>query len=478
MTTTISITAVSQADANYFGNATVMLAAFHNNQEAQTFPIKLGTSGGNVNDGGVDTGVSYCCSGTLGALVQRGGQQYILSNNHVLDRTGQAAVGEAISQPALADAGCDRSLVATVAHLSQATALKTSNVDAALAVAVAGAVDTSGAILELGAVNGNTITAAPPASTLADASLVLSTGEPVAKSGRGTGLTCSILESVNTSITVDYQSSCRGSTAFSVTFTNQVIVQGGDFSGAGDSGSLIVTADTAQPVALLFAGNSSNSIGNPIAEVLASLKDPSTSEQPVIVGGQAHSTACFTSVTAAKSATPAIKATTLSQSEITRASAVKDFAASQLIDPSIAAIEVGVSDDAPGQAALVIHIKEGVSPGPIPAQINGVRTKIIRTQNSGAGGANARTHDEMLRSTAAKNRHAAALLAQAGIIGIGVGMSKDSPAESAVIVYLELGTSQEAIPTELDGVRTRLIATDRFRNYGWGRETRNRCTKN
>lgn len=227
---TISITAVSQTDANYSGSATVMLAAPKNNQNAQTFPIKLGTSGGNVNDGGVDAGVSYCCSGTLGALVQRGGQQYILSNNHVLDRTGQAAVGEAISQPALGDAGCDRSLVATVANLSQATALKTSNVDAALAVVVTGAVDTSGSILDLGAVNGNTIASAPPASTPADPSLVLSTGEAVAKSGRGTGLTCSTLESVNASITVDYQASCRGATIFSVTFTNQVIVQGGDLA--------------------------------------------------------------------------------------------------------------------------------------------------------------------------------------------------------------------------------------------------------
>lgn len=239
-----------------------------------------------------------------------------------------------------------------------------------------------------------------------------------------------------------------------------------------------MTADTAQPVALLFAGNSTNGIGNPIADVLASLRDPSTSEQPVIVGGQSHSTACFASTTtAAKSAAPAIQAK-LSQSEMTRASAVKDLAANQLTDPSIATIEVGASDDAPGQAALVIHIKEGLSPGHIPAQINGVRTKIVRAQNSGTSDAHAMTRDEMLRSNAAKNNHVDALLAQAGIIGVGVGMSKDSPGESAVVVYLELGTSPEAIPIELEGVRTRLIATDRFRNYGWGRETRNRCTKN
>ena len=53
------------------------------NQQAQSFPIKLGTSGGNVND----VSTKLCCSGTLGALVSREGSQFILSNNHVLSMT-------------------------------------------------------------------------------------------------------------------------------------------------------------------------------------------------------------------------------------------------------------------------------------------------------------------------------------------------------------------------------------------------------
>ena len=44
----------------------------------QARPIQLGVSGGNAND----TANGFCCSGTLGALVQRGGTQFILSNTH------------------------------------------------------------------------------------------------------------------------------------------------------------------------------------------------------------------------------------------------------------------------------------------------------------------------------------------------------------------------------------------------------------
>ena len=66
--------------------ATILLAsvAFGQSiyQQTQARPISLGTSGGNVND----ISHAFCCSGTLGSLVTKGGTQYILSNNHVLAR--------------------------------------------------------------------------------------------------------------------------------------------------------------------------------------------------------------------------------------------------------------------------------------------------------------------------------------------------------------------------------------------------------
>src|SRR5437762_2249503 len=47
----------------------------------QTPPIRLGTSGG----WGYDLANGYCCGGTLGSLININGEQYILSNYHVLE---------------------------------------------------------------------------------------------------------------------------------------------------------------------------------------------------------------------------------------------------------------------------------------------------------------------------------------------------------------------------------------------------------
>ena len=479
-TATISVTAALQADPSRFGTAAVTLSPPNGNGDAQAFPIKLGTSGGNVYDlTALGTGVNICCSGTLGSLVQRGGQQFILSNNHVLDRSGRGVMGDPVSQPGLANASCNASSVATVAHLSQAAPLQTSNVDAALAEIVTGAVDLSGTILGLGSGSG---TDAPPAAIPASPAVVLASAEPVAKSGGTTGLTCSTLESIDTSVQVDYQATCGDdSQVFTVTFANQVIVEGGNFAGSGDSGSLIVTADTAQPVALLYAGTSQSSVGNPLEAVLAALADPNTGEEPTMVGGPTHAVACPASATnyavTAKQRLP--------EAEIARAAAAKRAVDSQLLTGNaLGAIEIGNSDDAPGEAALLIYVNAGGSHRPIPAQIHGVRTKIVTTQGTSPAEAPVSTSplrltaDELSLSAAVKNKHASFLLHQPGVIGVGVGASMDAAGESAVIVYLENGMPSTPIPATLDGRRTRLITTDRFRTFGWGHEHRPVCAAN
>ena len=63
-------------------------------------------------------------------------------------------------------------------------------------------------------------------------------------------------------------------TAGTAVFQNQIIIQSltaTPFSAGGDSGSLIVTDETKQPVALLFAGSATHTIANPIQAVLAAL---------------------------------------------------------------------------------------------------------------------------------------------------------------------------------------------------------------
>src|SRR5437773_393720 len=280
---TVQVTAADQASPSLTGSASVTVINPPDNQKAQPFPIKLGTTGGNVNDFTIKGSIITCCSGTLGSLVSRGGAEFILSNNHVLARSDQAKPGEAISQPGLVDNNCRPGN--TVAHLTQFAPLKTSGVDAAIAAVVSGAVDSSGSILDLGTNPGDP---EPPAGTLATAAM----GMAVAKSGRSSGLTCSSVQTINTSVRIDYQSSCNGGTTFTVTINNQVVVGGGSFSAAGDSGSLIVDSQTAQPVALLYGGNSTGTVGNPIQAVLTALKHPSSRAAPAAAWGPSASGAC------------------------------------------------------------------------------------------------------------------------------------------------------------------------------------------
>jgi hypothetical protein len=100
-----------------------------------------------------------------------------------------------------------------------------------------------------------------PSSTTVDAEL----GQLVQKYGRTTGLTYGKVTGIDASVLISYSTG-------TAKFVNQVIVSGtrGAFSKGGDSGSLIVTRGSNNPVALLFAGSNTITIGNPIAAVLDS----------------------------------------------------------------------------------------------------------------------------------------------------------------------------------------------------------------
>src|SRR5258705_8278742 len=111
---TVVVTAVSQADTTKTGTGRVQVFQSNPNQNAQSLPVKLGTSGGNVDD----TSGRFCCGGTLGSLLIRNGSFYILSNNHVLARSDEAVPGEPISQPGIVDANCSTVGMNTVANLT------------------------------------------------------------------------------------------------------------------------------------------------------------------------------------------------------------------------------------------------------------------------------------------------------------------------------------------------------------------------
>jgi hypothetical protein len=69
-----------------------------------------------------------------------------------------------------------------------------------------------------------------------------------------------------------------------------------------------------------------------------------------------------------------------------------------------------------------------------------------------------------------KDSHVDNLMAQPGVQGVGVGRSDDNPQETALVIYVEEGP-QPQLPQVVDGQRTKIVAGDRFRAFGWGRET-------
>ena len=83
---------------------------------------------------------------------------------------------------------------------------------------------------------------------------------------------------------------------------------------------------------------------------------------------------------------------------------------------------------------------------------------------------------EIARARSAKQQHAEELMTNSAIIGVGVGASNDSPGESAIVVFVEKGKSV-AVPAVIDGVRTRVITTDPFRTFNWGKSTVKACSR-
>ena len=476
--TTVTVKAVSQAQSSASGSATVTIYAPNQNQ--QSAPIELGTSGGNAND----SNSTACCSGTLGSLVTQGGTPYILSNNHVLAISDSGHVGDPITQPGLVDANCSATGTTTVAHLSQFYNLENGSgtpVDAAIAQVVNGSVDSSGNILLLGAgtdSNGVPLVGAPQAG-VGEAPVV---GGAVAKSGRSTGLTCSTIEAVDVSVGLAYWKGCgqTGST-FNVNYTNQVAVSGGAFSAEGDSGSLIVDQDTAAPVALLWGGGSIGSsgvtLGNPVADVLSAFQSLGTSL--TFVGGAAHAVAgCTLAGPSSTSASPQ----QASAAGLLLATAVRDRHAAELSAyPSVQALGVGASLDRAGDPAILFFVTKGVPHNDIPAQVDGVRTRIIEgTLFAKRGAISAEesaaleqsvplppavsrlSEGEMTRARAVHAAHVNALMKEPGVQGLGITASADSPGEAALMIYWVLGAPHGEMPAAIDGLRTRVQETNRF----------------
>ncbi|MDX1393107.1 MAG: hypothetical protein R3195_01905 [Gemmatimonadota bacterium] len=245
---------VSEAGPFYAGVPEAVSAEADDNELLPTSrfdrPVPVGISTGHLNS----------TAGTIGAVVTDGLETYALSNWHVFVPAGQARVGDPLLQPGPYDGGANPAdVIGTLAAFEpvKLSMFANNRIDAAIARTdqVSPFTPSNG----YGTARSETMKARP--------------GLRVQKYGRTTGHTFGQVESINTSINVTY-----GSAGSQVArFTGQVIICC-SFSAGGDSGSLIVAHDVddegdegpnnRKPVALLFAGDRTRTIANPIDLVL------------------------------------------------------------------------------------------------------------------------------------------------------------------------------------------------------------------
>ncbi len=311
-------------------------------------------------------------------------------------------------------------------------------------------------------------------------------GRPVAKSGRTTGLTCSTVMATNVTTSVQYQKGCGSGTTFSETFTNQVDV-GGGFAAPGDSGSLLVTQDTADPVALVFAGSDQDTVGNPVSQVLNFFA--SGGNAVTFVGGGTHQVIGCTLPVKPASATLTVPAATASAEGLQRAIAVRDAHAPELFaHPEVQAVGVGGSYDSSAEPAILFFVTRGQLRTNIPTQVDGVRSRIIEADLFSKRGLLSAADSaaleqsaplpqlvysvpdaEIARAKVVHAAHADEWMNKSGVQGVGIGSSVDSPGEAALIIFLIRGIPHDPIPPVIDGLRTRVRESSRFR-AGFGGE--------
>ncbi|HEV2670656.1 MAG TPA: CARDB domain-containing protein [Gemmatimonadales bacterium] len=219
---------------------------------------------------GFSVGHPAITAGTIGARVRDAlGRVYILSNNHVLANSNGASIGDPEYQPGPFDGGTSADQIATLTDFQVISfASNGSNtIDAAIALSSTDLLDNAVPSDDgYGMPNSKIYGDSDGDGFFDDRNALL--GLNVQKYGRTTRLTHGQITGVNATVTICYEVSGFTCTK-TARYVDQLIISPGTFSGGGDSGSLIVTDDAnLNPVALLFAGSPSVTIGNRIDLVL------------------------------------------------------------------------------------------------------------------------------------------------------------------------------------------------------------------
>ena len=192
-------------------------------------------------------------AGTLGAIVTDGKENYILSNSHVLARSGKAKKGDAIVYPGKFDGGKNPAdLVATLHNFMPFTAGGSfvNSVDCAIAKPIAERIaDLISTIKGIGLPKGV---------------IKPKRGMKVIKVGRTTGKTEGEIKDIHFRFVLEYDEGVGN-----VGFMDQVLCS--RYTDGGDSGSLVIDKQTGKAVGLHFAGANGGSVFNPIDQVLSKL---------------------------------------------------------------------------------------------------------------------------------------------------------------------------------------------------------------
>jgi hypothetical protein len=243
---------------------------------------------------GISTGHPAITAGTIGARVTDGSSFYALSNNHVYADINNANIGDDVIQPGRADGGSlPNDLIGTLTDYEPITfcqvfwiwliCSETNTIDAAIADVsyTFGEPDVGVSTPPDGYGTPNTIIhpayGVPEVINDGDEDLAQLLGLSVQKYGRTTSLTIGTIDAINATVDVCYDQACSKVARF----VDQIIITPGTFSAGGDSGSLIVTNDDDKnPVALLYAGSSTQTIANRIDRVLTAFNVSIDSETP------------------------------------------------------------------------------------------------------------------------------------------------------------------------------------------------------
>ena len=318
-------------------------------------PVPMGSSCGNWQS------APFIYTGTCGLRVRFfdvPDVHAILSNNHVLGAQGPllcpntATPKQTITlQPGTLDIGsipADPAPYAVGLFVGSQpinfTAGASNLIDAALSYTTPAHADST--ILNLGQPTQGFIAPAP--------------GMTVTKTGRTTNTTVGTIQTVNTTVLVNYGTDCG-----IARFVSQVVIAGtgGSFSAGGDSGSAILESSTKVPVGLLFAGSPTQTVANDIRIVYFLFR--------VLPDG--------TAPTGATAQALQRMATTYSP-DVERVTAVKSRIESSFFR-NADVVGVGVGQGEAGGTAIIVYTRgtPSITAQALPQLVEGVPVRVVHS---------------------------------------------------------------------------------------------------